>query len=310
MNLKVIRDGRPADSTLPAEELAAINAYAKTALTPEEVYTFSLILCDNEVDRDGERFTLRTLEELRGLFVGKTGIADHDWRAARQKSRIYRTELITDSARQTTAGETYTALKAYAYMLRTDSNAELIAEIEAGIKKEVSVGCAVARTLCSVCGEELGSDACGHVKGETYGGEICHALLDGAVDAYEWSFVAVPAQREAGVTKALGGKGGLKQFVKTPAGAPYAGEYAELTKSAALGKRYLSELRAEVLRLCLLCDEGLYPALSKASETMDSDTLAALRQHYETKSAALYPPATQLPGKRETTRFDGAAFQI
>ena len=25
MNLKVIRDGRPADSTLPAEELAAIN---------------------------------------------------------------------------------------------------------------------------------------------------------------------------------------------------------------------------------------------------------------------------------------------
>ena len=73
MNLKVIRDGRPADSTLPAEELAAINAYAKTALTPEEVYTFSLILCDNEVDRDGERFTLRTLEELRGGACGPAG---------------------------------------------------------------------------------------------------------------------------------------------------------------------------------------------------------------------------------------------
>jgi hypothetical protein len=34
-----------------------------------------------------------------------------------------------------------------------------------------------------------------------YGGKICHTVLDGITDAYEWSFVAVPAQRNAGVTK-------------------------------------------------------------------------------------------------------------
>ena len=56
------------------EELALINQFAKTDLTEEQVYTFSVRLCDNEVDRDGERFEPETLEELAGLFVGKCGI--------------------------------------------------------------------------------------------------------------------------------------------------------------------------------------------------------------------------------------------
>ena len=47
-----------------------------TDYKPEEVYTFSVVLCDNEVDRDGECFTKETLEELAKLFVGKTGILD------------------------------------------------------------------------------------------------------------------------------------------------------------------------------------------------------------------------------------------
>ena len=37
-------------------ELERINQFAKTPLTAEQVYTFTLRLCDNEVDRDLERF--------------------------------------------------------------------------------------------------------------------------------------------------------------------------------------------------------------------------------------------------------------
>jgi len=228
LNLKIVKQASAAAGAPAEGELEAINAFAKTALTADQVYTFSVLLCDNEVDRDHERFTERTLTELRDLFVGKSGICDHDWRAANQKARIYRTELITDPARQTTTGAPYCALKAYAYMLRTEKNAELIAEIEAGIKKETSVGCSVSRVLCSVCGEELGSAACGHVKGETYNGKLCYGELDGAVDAYEWSFVAVPAQREAGVTKHYHGANGLKSFVESPDGTAFASEYAAL----------------------------------------------------------------------------------
>ena len=47
-----------------------INLYTRRAYKPEEVYTFSVVLCDNEVDRDGECFTKETLEELAKLFVG------------------------------------------------------------------------------------------------------------------------------------------------------------------------------------------------------------------------------------------------
>ena len=39
-----------------------INLYTRRAYKPEEVYTFSVVLCDNEVDRDGECFTKETLE--------------------------------------------------------------------------------------------------------------------------------------------------------------------------------------------------------------------------------------------------------
>ena len=42
---------------------------------------------------------------------------------------------------------------------------------------------------------------CDHEKGGEYGGKLCYHILDEPLDAYEWSFVAVPAQVNAGVTK-------------------------------------------------------------------------------------------------------------
>ncbi len=39
------------------------------------------------------------------------------------------------------------------------------------------------------------------MKGRMYSGKLCHTVLDDVTDAYEWSFVAVPAQVNAGVTK-------------------------------------------------------------------------------------------------------------
>jgi hypothetical protein len=42
---------------------------------------------------------------------------------------------------------------------------------------------------------------CDHEKGGEYCGKLCYHILDEPLDAYEWSFVAVPAQVNAGVTK-------------------------------------------------------------------------------------------------------------
>ena len=73
------------------EELALINQFAKAELTAEQVYTFSVRLCDNEVDRDFERFDTAALEGLGQLFLGKSGMFDHQGSAQGQTARIYKT---------------------------------------------------------------------------------------------------------------------------------------------------------------------------------------------------------------------------
>lgn len=297
--MKIIKDGSASGSVCAEQELQTINAFAKTQLTADEVYAFQVLLCDNEVDRDFERFSVSTLRELSELFVGATGICDHDWRSENQVARIYRTELVTEKGKTTSCGEAYVYLKGFAYMLRTEANAELIAQIEGGIKRETSVGCSVAQSICSICGAEIGT--CSHEKGKVYGDKRCCAVLTGAVDAYEWSFVAVPAQRSAGV---------IKSFIESEAGRGYAAEFAALEKSAQLGRKYLDSLRAEVLRLCLVCDEKMHPALEKSVQLMEEPELIKLKDAFEEASAKLYPPVTQLPGRGEVTAFSGEEYII
>ena len=174
-----------------------INLYTRRAYKAEEVYTFSVVLCDNEVDRDGECFTKETLEELAKLFVGKTGILDHEPTSKNQTARVFDAAVKEIPGKVTSLNEPYAQLTAQAYVPRNDGTKAFIESIESGIRKEVSVGCAVKKRVCSVCGAE----SCVHVPGKTYNGKRCVRILSGAADAYEFSFVAVPAQRAAGVVK-------------------------------------------------------------------------------------------------------------
>ena len=243
-------------AALTGEDLERISRLARRPLKEEELYAFSVRLCDNEIDRDWERFSPETLKGLAPLFVGKSGIFDHQWSARGQAARIYKTELIREPGRLTRAGDPYCWLKGCAYMVRTQGNRDLIAEIEGGIKKEVSVGCAVERAVCSVCGQPWGEGSCDHRKGERYDGRLCYATLEGAKDAYEFSFVAVPAQPLAGVVKSAGGWRELAAQV--PGGAR---ELEELEKEAQLGRQYLERLRGELVRQAVLADGQLEEAV-------------------------------------------------
>lgn len=181
--------------------LDKINALTRREFKPEELYTFPVTLCGNEIDRQGERFSDEALEKMVELFVGKSIVKDHNPSADNQFARIYDTELVTNTGETTSYGEPYKYLKGYAYMVRTDSNADLITEIDAGIKNKVSVGCSAAIKRCSICGTNTFDKQCEHIKGHEYDGQLCYHILDGINDAYELSFVAVPAQTDAGVTK-------------------------------------------------------------------------------------------------------------
>lgn len=287
--MKIVKEavgGENAAAT--AQDLELIGQLARKPLGAEEVYTFSVRLCDNEIDRDFERFTVPTLEQLAPMFVGKAGIFDHQWSARGQAARIYRTEIVREPERVTRAGDGYVWLKGYAYMVRTESSRDLIAEIEGGIKKEVSVGCAVEHAICSVCGCDRTAVDCGHEKGREYAGQLCWADLEGASDAYEFSFVAVPAQPAAGVVK------GARR-----------GSAARLEEEAALGRKYLENLRGEVVRLALLADRELDGrAVKSLADKLSHQELEELRKSYARRAGEQFPLKTQLRYETGSAGFD------
>ena len=279
---------------LTKEELDQINRFSKAELTADQVYTFSVRLCDNEVDRDFERFGTEDLERLGELFLGKSGIFDHQWSAKGQTARIYRTEVVREPGTVTAAGDEYRWLKGWAYLMRTEKNQELITEIEGGIKKEVSVGCSMGRSVCSVCGAENG--ACGHAKGQLYGGKLCFMELKDPKDAYEWSFVAVPAQPRAGVVKRFGTEGP---------------ELRVLRKQAEMGQRYLMALRREVVRLAMLADGSLDGNIfAKAAGRLEEAELLELKGAYEAQIAKKFPVPAQLRRQQAAGREDENVFRV
>ncbi len=179
---------------LDAGELALINQWSLRPLTEEEVFVFRVAACDNQIDRDYERFTETALAKMAQLYPGHPILLDHHWSASKQTARVY-------AASVEDAGNGVQRLVLRAYMLRTEDTKAMIDAIEGGILREVSVGIQVTVYRCSICGRDYFDVGCAHRRGKDYDGKTCSVELDGVADVYELSFVAVPAQPGAGVIK-------------------------------------------------------------------------------------------------------------
>ncbi len=276
-------------------DLDKINQFTRSQFGSDELYIFSVILCNNDIDRDYERFSLNALKTLKDLFIGKTGIFDHSMKAANQKARIFETELEEVYDKKTADGMKFYQLRAKAYMVKSDENKPLITEIEAGIKKEVSISCSAKSSTCSICGKDKRLSLCEHINGKIYDDKTAFSVLDNISDAYEFSFVAVPAQREAGVTKHFNIEGektdmtsiikSLKscdsEIVLTKAQAnSLISELEELNTEAELGREYKSSLTKEVITLC-----------TKAMPDMDINTFGSVAQIMTTKELLAFKKA-------------------
>lgn len=293
--------------------MAEINRYTRREYSPEEVYAFSLALCDNEIDRDFERFSVEALEKLQALFLGKTCIFDHEQKSLNQTARIYRTALKRDPGRKTRAGEAYVQLTARAYLPRTPGNGEVIELIDSGILKEVSVSCSVKRSVCGLCGKER----CSHEMGKEYPEGVGHRVLLEPTDAYECSFVAVPAQREAGVTKGFR-EGELEQLLDREEAITKAQadrlrrEWQDLREKAQWGEAYRERLTKEVLRYSALIQPEVPAAVMKsAARGLTLGELALLGETYGRMAQRALPLKPQLaPEKQEDALGENQGYQI
>lgn len=286
-------------------ELKLINSYTRRNYSENELYVFNVVLCDNDIDRDNEAFSNDALYDMSKLFVGKTGIIDHKPSAVNQTARIYSCFVEKVGGRKTAFGDDYYRLVAKAYIPIIKDTEKIISLIDGGILKEVSVGCFADKITCSICGADTRTHKCNHLKGQCYE-SVCYHILDNISDAYEWSFVAVPSQRNAGVVKNYNfddytkGENILDIITEikkhnyksvNESNINKVAEYiTDLEKYAKYGKRYRDNLEKDYLKYSALCFENSDGCILKnVAEKLTLEELESMtelyKRHIENKNA-------------------------
>ena len=164
-------------------ELALINQMTSEDLSEDDVYVFSIRLCDSKVDSHNECFTVDALFDLKTLYVGKTGIIETDDGSKNVTARIISCEIERD-------GFDY-VLTARAFIPKTKQTQSIVNYIEDNSDIGVSVGAAVGACVCSICNNAMASPLCNHHKGDHYSidntFELCYGKIVSATDAYEFN---------------------------------------------------------------------------------------------------------------------------
>lgn len=138
------------------EQLALINAYTLNDLAATDVYVRTAYLAHNGIDRDGEVFDDALLADFartlpgKGLFVRHPGGWDGDsgpgvgrWFSARVVEMSHaeaRAALRQPGLRWPAMNTTAKLLECSFYIPRTGKNQDLIADIDAGVARDQSIG--------------------------------------------------------------------------------------------------------------------------------------------------------------------------
>ncbi len=196
--------GRPHEEDL----LAAVNQYTLRELGPDEIATFTLELCHNQVDRHHSRFPEDELEHINRLVLGRPFMERHDLRGSLPRGTFFRSRIERHGER--------VSVRPDVYVLRTGENAGFILNIEGGVYRETSIGFTFTTPECSVCGKDIRT--CGHTPGKQYDGDSCHFIMRGVTDVIEGSVVSSGSQGTRFVSQArLSPSGGPAPAIKLPA---------------------------------------------------------------------------------------------
>lgn len=186
----------------------------------------------------------------------------------------------------------------------------------------------MGKCICSVCGTDKKLGRCEHINGRSYAGKTAFSVLSDAKDAYEFSFVAVPAQREAGVTKAF--KNDIeftaeetdmqeiiksldcgKEVVLSKSQAKSLADYAfSLSEDAQLGREYKKNLANEVVSLCSVAmpemDLNIFQGVAQVMTTKE---LLSFKKAFS-KSRGGDDVSPQLAKKSANKKINNNQFKI
>lgn len=227
----------------------------------EQLYIFSIKMCNSEIDSDFDKLTPAFLTQF-AEYINSSPIPlikDHCWIAENQIGRVYRAEVLSEGL--DSIGEPYTYVLGYAYVA---ANSEIVARLKLGLLSEVSVGFDGKGYTCSSCGADVLShdSQCpnGHIFGSTIEGVTVYRNVGECTSALECSFVPVPAQDGAEVQskskevkkvkrseffKKLGLKSKKAEEEETPVAAEETPVADDETKSADETEETAEETKAE-----------------------------------------------------------------
>ena len=150
----------------------------------KDYYVFKIILCNNDVDKDHDRFSIPTLYQIRDMAIGKNGILD-TMPSKENKSiiaRIFDCSVEYDKGKTTIDGEPLLYVQAYAFLDKCISHGcgAIAQKIKDGFYNEVSIGCSIYEShKVGLFDSELAPEY-----------EI--TVIDSITDLYEWAIVQKP----------------------------------------------------------------------------------------------------------------------
>lgn len=274
-----------------AGDLDLINEYALVPLKAADVSVYTMQVANDQVDRDGERFTVEVLHDFAASLVGKALLEGHDWGPV-GIGRFFKAWVESQNG--------VTWLMAKAYLLNEDEDAaEMITKLNGGVASFVSVG--------FYCPDRVQvQDATGAAYGEYRRGPNGEPG-----EAIEASMVFLGAQYDAAVVKGITDRLTAERAKAHKS----AGAWAVVKEFASrlLGKqgRVLSEANLSRLRTALDLSEQSCSMMDKviasALPVMPEDMPKPMDEPMPMPETAQAIPAPPLVGKSETVEAPAPA---
>ncbi len=154
-------------------------------VTPENVFVYSALVANDQVDSYSTQFTPNALEQVARQIVGMPVMRNHSTYGAGDLpvGRWFGAEVVQRDGVTWVRGLFYTARMG-------DADAQAMdARINTGIIREVSLSWWQGAMKCSVCGQDMWSGDCPHIPGEVYDGRACVGIMDQIKEVAEASLV-------------------------------------------------------------------------------------------------------------------------